>query len=198
MTTDAAYPRPHRRAHPATRQLGRAAAVADGQAVGLLDITKPRGNVFLDRLEELLPSRACGCERYRKPTFTKAGAGRPPPRDRHEVRRGHRGARRLRLVHVVQCARHHRSRDPGACPGVFVASSEFVEAAEAQSEALGPRRPAGVRPPPHPGPDRRRDARPGRRPSIPTARCRTSTIRSRATPMEPAGSSSRTTRFRRA
>ena len=36
----------------------------------------------------------------------------------------------------MQCARHRRSRAPGH-PGVFVASSEFVEAAAAQSKALG-------------------------------------------------------------
>lgn len=41
--------------------------------VGLLDIAKPRGNVLLDRLEELLAERAPGItvKRYTKPTFTK-------------------------------------------------------------------------------------------------------------------------------
>jgi len=41
--------------------------------VGLLDISKPRGNVLLDRLEALLKDRAPGIEirRYSKPTFTK-------------------------------------------------------------------------------------------------------------------------------
>ncbi len=41
--------------------------------VGLLDISKPRGNVFLDRLEELIAERLPGVKvnRYRKPTFTK-------------------------------------------------------------------------------------------------------------------------------
>ncbi len=42
-------------------------------SVALLDISKPRGNVLLDRLEELLKERLPGIEvnRYAKPTFTK-------------------------------------------------------------------------------------------------------------------------------
>jgi hypothetical protein len=41
--------------------------------VGLLDITKPRGNVLLDRIENRLRERLPGIEirRYAKPTFTK-------------------------------------------------------------------------------------------------------------------------------
>ncbi|MCX7064797.1 MAG: hypothetical protein NT024_09650 [Proteobacteria bacterium] len=41
--------------------------------VAFLDISKPRGNVLLDRLEEQLKLRAPGIEvkRYAKPTFTK-------------------------------------------------------------------------------------------------------------------------------
>ena len=42
-----------------------------GQVVGLLDISKPRGNVFLDRLEELLTEAGAQVRRYTKPTFTK-------------------------------------------------------------------------------------------------------------------------------
>jgi hypothetical protein len=42
-----------------------------GRRVGLLDISKPRGDVFLDRLEELLTARGAVVARYRKPTFTK-------------------------------------------------------------------------------------------------------------------------------
>lgn len=42
-----------------------------GQVVGLLDIGKPRGNVFLDRLEQLLTEAGAQVRRYRKPTFTK-------------------------------------------------------------------------------------------------------------------------------
>ncbi len=52
-----------------------------GKRVGLLDITKPRGNVFLDRIEALLTEHGCTVERFRKPTFTK-----PAPVDlRHEI-----------------------------------------------------------------------------------------------------------------
>ncbi len=41
--------------------------------VALLDIAKPRGNVLLDRLEELLGDSlsAVQIHRYSKPTFTK-------------------------------------------------------------------------------------------------------------------------------
>ena len=43
----------------------------DGAAVGLLDITKARGDVFLDRLEEQLRGRGARVLRFAKPTFTK-------------------------------------------------------------------------------------------------------------------------------
>jgi hypothetical protein len=52
-----------------------------GQTVGLLDISKPRGNVFLDRLEQHLVERGATVRRYSKPTFAK-----PAPVDlRHEI-----------------------------------------------------------------------------------------------------------------
>ena len=46
--------------------------------VGLLDISKPRGNVLLDRLEGLFTERLPNVEvrRYAKPTFAK-----PAPQD---------------------------------------------------------------------------------------------------------------------
>ena len=42
-------------------------------AIGLLDISKPRGNVLVDRLAVRLAERLPGVEvkQYRKPTFTK-------------------------------------------------------------------------------------------------------------------------------
>ena len=43
----------------------------DGLTVGLLDISKARGDVFLDRLEELLGAWGARVRRYRKPTFAK-------------------------------------------------------------------------------------------------------------------------------
>ena len=39
--------------------------------VALLDISKPRGDVFIRRLEELLAERGVSVRHYRKPTFTK-------------------------------------------------------------------------------------------------------------------------------
>ncbi len=52
-----------------------------GRRLGLLDISKPRGDVFLDRVEELLRSRGAEIERFKKPTFTK-----PAPVDlRHQI-----------------------------------------------------------------------------------------------------------------
>jgi hypothetical protein len=53
----------------------------EGLTVGLLDISKPRGDRFLDRIEERLTERGLKVERFRKPTFTK-----PAPVDlRHEI-----------------------------------------------------------------------------------------------------------------
>ncbi|MCW2776545.1 MAG: uncharacterized protein JWN17_270 [Frankiales bacterium] len=52
-----------------------------GRTVGLLDISKTRGDVFLDRLAELLEADGVLVRRYRKPTFVK-----PAPVDlRHEI-----------------------------------------------------------------------------------------------------------------
>ena len=60
------------RALPVRARLPRLATLA-GVTVGLLDISKPRGDVLLDRLEEQMKARAPGVviRRYAKPTFTK-------------------------------------------------------------------------------------------------------------------------------
>jgi len=56
-------------------------ASIEGAVIGLLDISKPRGDRFLDRLEAGLVERGATVERFRKPTFTK-----PAPVDlRHEI-----------------------------------------------------------------------------------------------------------------
>lgn len=56
-------------------------ASLDGLTIGLLDISKARGDVFLDRVGELLAARGWTVARYTKPTFTK-----PAPIDlRHEI-----------------------------------------------------------------------------------------------------------------
>ncbi len=62
------------------QRLDRPATIA-GLRVGLLDISKPRGDVFLDRLESRLSEAGARVQRFRKPTFTK-----PAPIDlRHEI-----------------------------------------------------------------------------------------------------------------
>jgi len=43
----------------------------DGKTVGLLDISKPRGDIFLDTLQDKLESHGAKTVRYKKPTFTK-------------------------------------------------------------------------------------------------------------------------------
>jgi hypothetical protein len=56
-------------------------ASLQGKTIGLLDISKPRGDVFLDRLEQRLTDLGASVLRYKKPTFTK-----PAPVDlRHEI-----------------------------------------------------------------------------------------------------------------
>lgn len=56
-------------------------ASLDGMTVGLLDISKPRGDVFLDRIEERLVGVGANVKRYVKPTFAK-----PAPVDlRHQI-----------------------------------------------------------------------------------------------------------------
>jgi hypothetical protein len=53
----------------------------DGKTVGLLDISKPRGDIFLDTIEARLRDRGAEVLRFAKPTFTK-----PAPIDlRHEI-----------------------------------------------------------------------------------------------------------------
>ncbi|BAN01781.1 hypothetical protein YM304_14670 [Ilumatobacter coccineus YM16-304] len=53
----------------------------EGLTVGLLDISKPRGDVFLDRIEERLVGIGANVKRYAKPTFAK-----PAPVDlRHQI-----------------------------------------------------------------------------------------------------------------
>ncbi len=66
---------------PATRERVTRPESLAGLTVGLLDISKPRGNVFLDRVSERLTGLGATVNRYTKPTFTK-----PAPVDlRHEI-----------------------------------------------------------------------------------------------------------------
>jgi hypothetical protein len=56
-------------------------ATLQGRTVGLLDISKPRGDVFLNRIEQRLTDLGATVLRYKKPTFAK-----PAPVDlRHEI-----------------------------------------------------------------------------------------------------------------
>ena len=65
--------------HPATEATPKAAVPPArlkslaGKKIGLLDISKPGGSFFLDRLQEILRTRYGATEivRARKPTFTK-------------------------------------------------------------------------------------------------------------------------------
>jgi hypothetical protein len=62
---------------------GRPLAARSGQlsTIALLDINKPRGNIFLDELEVQLRERGISVLREAKPTFTK-----PAPADlRREI-----------------------------------------------------------------------------------------------------------------
>ena len=66
---------------PETRERVTRPESLNGLTVGLLDISRPRGNVFLDRVEEKLTTLGATVKRFAKPTFTK-----PAPVDlRHEI-----------------------------------------------------------------------------------------------------------------
>ena len=66
---------------PAARALTPRPASLDGLTVALLDISKARGDVLLDRLAERLRADGVQVRRYAKPTFAK-----PAPVDlRHKI-----------------------------------------------------------------------------------------------------------------
>lgn len=68
---------------PVDRPLSGRLTSLQGATIGLLDISKPRGNVFLDRVEQRLQEMGATTKRYKKPTYTK-----PAPVDlRHEIAR---------------------------------------------------------------------------------------------------------------
>ena len=70
---------PTREAAPASRPL--TPRDQPPRTIALVDIRKPRGDVFLDELEALLRDRGYEVERASKPTFTK-----PAPADvRREI-----------------------------------------------------------------------------------------------------------------
>lgn len=66
---------------PSTRERVARLDGLEGKTVGLLDISKPRGDLFLDTVEARLRERGAEVIRFKKPTFTK-----PAPVDlRHEI-----------------------------------------------------------------------------------------------------------------
>lgn len=66
---------------PQVRERTARPASLAGLTVGLLDISKPRGDVFLDQVQNRLEALDAAVIRYRKPTFSK-----PAPADlRHEI-----------------------------------------------------------------------------------------------------------------
>jgi hypothetical protein len=66
---------------PPERQAAARLPSISGATVGFLDISKARGDVFLDRLEEKVRSAGAEVARFSKPTFT-----RPAPVDlRQEI-----------------------------------------------------------------------------------------------------------------
>jgi hypothetical protein len=66
---------------PAIRERVARLDTLEGKTVGLLDISKPRGDLFLDPIEARLRDRGAEVLRFVKPTFTK-----PAPADlRHEI-----------------------------------------------------------------------------------------------------------------
>ena len=72
---------PTSESRPEQRKLVPRPESLDGLTIGLLDISKPRGDVFLDRVEEKLTDLGASVTRFMKPTFTK-----PAPVDlRHEI-----------------------------------------------------------------------------------------------------------------
>ncbi len=56
---------------PSERPRAERLSTLKGQTVGLLDIAKMRGDLFLDQLEKRLTEQGAKIIRYRKPTFTK-------------------------------------------------------------------------------------------------------------------------------
>jgi len=66
---------------PTSRELLPRPSSLAGRRVGLLDISKARGDVVMDRLAELLTADGVVVRRYRKPTFARTA----PVDLRHEI-----------------------------------------------------------------------------------------------------------------
>jgi hypothetical protein len=121
---------------PAARTRAARLASFSGATVGLLDIRKPRGDVFLKRVEDRLTSEGAKVLHFTKPTFTRIA----PVDLRQEI------ATRCDAVvealadcgSCTSCSVHDTTDLEGrGVPSVFVASTEFIDAAETQAQALG-------------------------------------------------------------
>lgn len=66
---------------PIARALSARPNTFAGATVGILDISKTRGNVFLDRIAERLTEQGIAVRRYAKPTFTRPA----PTALRHQI-----------------------------------------------------------------------------------------------------------------
>ena len=62
---------PTNEAEPAAREAAARPESLEGKTVGLLDISKARGNIFLDRIEDHLSKDGVQVLRFSKPTFSK-------------------------------------------------------------------------------------------------------------------------------
>jgi len=81
MTNERVLLDPTSESAPVERNLSERPETMNGLTVGLLDISKGRGDIFLNRLEEKLSDIGIKTLRFKKPTFTK-----PAPVDlRHEI-----------------------------------------------------------------------------------------------------------------
>ena len=57
--------------NPGAKALLPRLATLEGKTIGMLDINKPRGDIFLDRLEALFAEEGVQVKRYSKPTMTR-------------------------------------------------------------------------------------------------------------------------------
>lgn len=71
MTTGRIYLDPTGERAGAMRPRAPRPASLAGRTIGLLDISKARGDVFLDRVAERLATQGLSVLRFAKPTFTK-------------------------------------------------------------------------------------------------------------------------------
>ncbi len=62
---------PSNESQPAVRSRLPRLSGLEGQTIGLLDIAKARGDLFLDRMETRLREDGANVLRFSKPTFTK-------------------------------------------------------------------------------------------------------------------------------